>query len=131
MEQEAASSLELWLADGLGDEDIPPSLFALLAHVNYDKDEDEAGSNTKASELAAVALLTVSWEHGCRVLRVEWLQVDSDLDNARLVERRMWLRLSALSLMTACEMHIVDQQTNTNTFASAAQRTRLCNGFID
>ena len=89
LEQEAASSLELWLADGLGDEDIPPSLFALLAHVNYDKDEDEAGSNTKASELAAVALLTVSWEHGCRVLRVEWLQVDSDLDNARLVERRM------------------------------------------
>lgn len=128
LEQEAASSLELWLAEGLGNEDMPPSLFALLAHVNYDKQQDdkvedegdEAGNTTaKASRLAAVALLTVAWENSSRVLRVEWLQVDYELDNATLVERRMWLRLAALSLMTACEMYVVAQPQDNRTLASS------------
>ena len=130
LDQESASSLELWLADGLGDEDMPPSLFALLAHVNYDngndKDEiedDEETGNTKASRLAAVALLTVSWEHSERVLRVEWLQVDSDLDEqAGLIEKRMWLRLAALSLMSNCEMHVVDQSNSSNLALVAQEK---------
>ena len=123
VDQESASSLELWLADGLGDEDMPPSLFALLVHVNYDKisdnkdesenEPDEDAGSTKSSSLAAVALLTVSWEHSERVLRIEWLRVDSDLgEKASLVEKRTWLRLAALSLMTNCEMHVVDQTTS-------------------
>ena len=128
LDQESASSLELWLADGLGDEDMPPSLFALLAHVNYDNgndkeenEEDEESGNIKASHLAAVALLTVSWEDSERILRVEWLQVDADLDEtAKLVEKRMWLRLAALSLMSNCEMHIVDN-SNSSTLALVTQ----------
>jgi len=135
-QQEAASSLELWLSDGLGNEDIPPSLFALLAYVNHDENDSKSGptvddairdsdddNNAKkskarsdndetescqSSRLAAVALLTVAWEHASRLLRVEFFHVNSNLEGklARLVERRMWLRLSALSLMTACEMYI-------------------------
>lgn len=107
LDQEAASSLEIWLADGLGDEDIPPSLFSLLAHVNYSKD-----GRSRVSKLAAVALLTLAWENARRVLRVEWLQVDGKLDGCQVVERRLWLRLAALSLITACELRLVDRSTN-------------------
>lgn len=97
----SSSSLEIWLADALGNEDIPPSLFALLAHV-------KSVEGKKANKLAAVALMTLAWD-SARVLRVEWFQVESEIDNCRFIERRMWLRLAALGLMTSCELHVVEQ----------------------
>ena len=108
MEKEAPSaSLEIWLADGLGNEDIPPSLFALMAQVK------KSGEGSK--KLAAVALLTLAWENSTRVLRVEWFQVDPQVEHSRLIERRMWLRLAALSLQTACELHVVGQPGEAST----------------
>ena len=92
--------LELRLANGLGDEDTPPAVFALLAHLHQDDQPD-------ASSLAAVALLTVTWENQHRFLRVEWYQVDSSLEKSDLVERRLMLRLSALALLTGSELSIM------------------------
>ena len=123
--QGAASSLELWLVDGLGDEECPPSLFALIADVTssssslVDDTADESSNssssnnnNNKSSQhstkLAAVALLTSSWENASRVLRLEWFRVDDHLPCKNLVERRMWLRLSLLSLATASELRVMD-----------------------
>ena len=106
-ENESASPLELWLANGLGDEQMPPSVYALLSYVK--KSDDSAQSTTQqASKLAATALLTLAWEGNTRLLRVEWLQVDSELEVAEILERRMLLRLSALALMSACELFIAD-----------------------
>jgi len=103
--EQEADALELWLADGLGNEDTPPSLYSLMAHIHFD-DADKS-----SSLLASVAMLTLAWEMSSRVLRVEWLHVDSDLDSSGVILRRMWLRLSALSLMAGCK--VVNDTTNT------------------
>lgn len=84
------NSLELWLADGLGDEDTPPAVFALLAEV-ITKDA--------SSELGAVALLTQIWQDGKRLLKVDWHYGSSDL-----LARRLWLRLSILGLILSSEL---------------------------
>jgi hypothetical protein len=90
--KESASSLELWLSEGMGDEDTPPSVFSILAEISSEEQP------TTSSHLAAVALFTVAWEANQRMLRVEWCHVDLPV-----LARRMWLRLSALALMTgAC-----------------------------
>lgn len=93
------TSLEVMLAEGLGDEDTPPSICALLAHVESDVSAER--------KLGAAALVSTAWEDASRVLRVEWFYVFDDedfADVANLLERRMWLRLSALALMTSCQM---------------------------
>lgn len=95
-DEDSSTSLELWLADGLGEEDgKPPSVFSLLGYVQ------------PSAQLAAVALLTMAWENNERTLRVEWCDVDSSLGVAVLLKRRLMLRLSALALMTACRMLVV------------------------
>lgn len=99
-------SLELWLENGLGDEGRPPCVFALLADV-YVTSEQESRL------LGAVALLTVAWEHSQRLLRVEWFHVDSTLADGDILGRRLWLRLSALALMTACQVLVVDSENVT------------------
>jgi hypothetical protein len=108
--------LEVWLADGLGGEDAPPSFFALLADVY-------SVNTPKVSRLGAAAILTLAWEDSSRVLRVEWLHVlDNEMEFANLLERRLWLRLSTLSLLSSCELLVVsqdnksgDQQQRTNS----------------
>lgn len=84
------NSLEMWLADGLGDEDTPPAVFALLAEV-ITKDT--------SSELGAVALLTQNWQEGKLVLKVEWHYGRNDL-----LARRLWLRLSILGLSLSSDL---------------------------
>lgn len=91
-EEESASSLELWLSEGMGDEDTPPSVFSMLAEISSEKQPPTS------SHLAAVALFTLAWDVNRRMLQVEWCHVDLPV-----LARRMWLRLSALALMTgAC-----------------------------
>lgn len=97
------TSLEVLLADGLGDEDTPPSVFALLADI-YKPD------NPKVAQLAASALLTLGWQENARVLRVEWLATDKDQEVASILERRLWLRLSTLALMTSCQLLVVNER---------------------
>ena len=52
---ESAGLLELWLADGMGDEDTPPAVFCLLAYVSNDHEEEgktcggnDSGDNARA-----------------------------------------------------------------------------------
>jgi hypothetical protein len=91
------SSLEVRLSEAFGDEHTtPPSVFALLADLRSEETE---------SILGAAALLSLAWEEQARVLRVEWLYVKEDVaEDASVLERRMWLRLSALAVMTSCQM---------------------------
>jgi hypothetical protein len=98
------TSLEVRLAEGLGDEDTPPAIFALLAEV-------ECLGEPDVRHLGAAALLSTSWEDARKVLRVEWFYVIADDDPtvpnvSNLLERRMWLRLAALAMMTSCQILI-------------------------
>ncbi|GKY92846.1 hypothetical protein MPSEU_000254200 [Mayamaea pseudoterrestris] len=126
----AADDLEVWLADAFGNEDIPPSAYALIADIhehtdaaveNLDNDDDkqpltnpEARSSPSAEPtitLGALAILTETWENGSRMLRVEWMYVQRDYPLFEIVERRMWLRLSTLALMTRSQGMIVKEST--------------------
>lgn len=96
------TSLEVRLAEGLGDEDSPPSIFALLADVVCDSGDPRLG---------AAAVISSGWEDSKKVMIVKMFYVsdgENDSDIAGLLERRMWLRLSALALMTSNEM-VVEQ----------------------
>jgi hypothetical protein len=95
--------MEVRLADGLGDEDNPPSIFALIAEVKS-KSEDVS------RDLAAAALF--GGDDNSEVVRVEWIHVNGSLPPAiaSILERRLWLRLSALSLLLSYDI-IVEQDT--------------------
>jgi hypothetical protein len=91
--------LEDSLAEGLGDEDSPPSIFALLADLVCDDEDDRT--------FAAASVFSSGWDNSTKVLMVKMLYVSDDVKNssiAELLERRMWLRLAALALMTSSEM---------------------------
>lgn len=127
---EEDTSLEVRLADGLGDEDTPPVIFALIADVSFRSDsEKRAASEKKSIVLGAAALLSIVWEEdSSRVLNVEWLHVCNDHDTlnaevASLLERRMWLRLSALALMTSCALLVAPINTH-NTKKTATEAVR-------
>lgn len=113
-----SSMLEVWLADGLGDEDTPPVVHALLAHIVQEK-EDKI-----TSALAAVALLVMTWTEGERHLRVEWMHIDSNIDSsvAAVLEQRIWLRIVTLSHMTACQAVSFDKSL------AVARRSGAVNG---
>ena len=111
----SSSMLELWLAEGLGDEGSPPSVYGLLAHVHTSKKSptpSESSSTASTNSLGAVSLLTLAWADGERILRVEWMHIDPSLaaEVASTLEQRLWLRLSTLSLMTACQLLAVDEE---------------------
>jgi hypothetical protein len=89
------SSLDVWLAEGLGDEGSPPFLFALLAEV--------FSSDAAPVRLGAAALLTQTWYGGKRFIRVEWTFARDD----RLA-RSMWLRLASLGILSSCELLVSD-----------------------
>jgi hypothetical protein len=128
-ESSVSSMLEVWLADGMGDEDTPPSVYSLLAHVHTGttiQDPSPAASEsstpppTITPTLGAVSLLTLAWADGERILRVEWMHVDPSLppEVSLTLEKRLWLRLSSLSLMTACQLLTVDEQHTSPADAS-------------
>ena len=99
LSQKEDTSLEVRLADGLGDEDSPPSIFALLADVVCDDDDDR--------KLVAATVFSSGWEASAKILIVKMFYVSDevqDSDIAELLERRMWLRLSAIALMTSNEL---------------------------
>lgn len=90
-----------------------------------------ATSSTAAKMLSAVVLLTVAWQGGERSLRIEWMAVgggdgdeyddddggDTDGGVVKLLEpavvlsvqQKLWLRIAALSVMTACPLIAVDK----------------------
>jgi len=101
-----SSMLEVWLADGLGDEDTPPAVHALLSHVNRNDDEKVI------SALSGVTLLTLDWDEGERILRVQWMHIDSSLERniAEKLEQRTWLRIAVLARMTAAQVVTADKK---------------------
>jgi hypothetical protein len=101
---EEDTSFEVRLAESLGDEDNPPYAFALLAELFTDE--------TTPPKIGAAALLTPAWQEQSRVVRVEWLYVDREQTVADLLERRLWLRLSTLSLMTSCELVLEESRSD-------------------
>jgi hypothetical protein len=122
-EEESSSLLELWLAEGMGDEDTPPSLHVLLAHI---QNGETGGSGP--SQLAAIALLTISWEEDTRMLRVEWLYIDPSLDQTvgLTLERRLWLRLSSCAFLTACQLVQVEEDlTSAGAAKTVTEASRL------
>jgi hypothetical protein len=106
-EPSRSSELEVWLADGLGDEDNPPAVYALIAQVHEEQEADKV-----TSLIGAAALFTPTWERGERVLRIPWIHFDSRLSyqSLQLLERRTWLRISTLSQMTACQAIVVNEK---------------------
>ena len=105
--QREDTSLEVRLAEGLGDDDSPPSIFALLADVVCDDADDR--------DLVAAAVISSGWEASTNVIIVKMIYVSDEAkfsDIAELLERRMWLRLSALALMTSNEMIVEHDGTN-------------------
>lgn len=101
--QKEDTSLEVRLAEGLGNEDSPPSIYALLADVACDDDDN--------LNLLGAAVVSSGWETSRKVIMVKMFYVsneEKDSDIAELLERRMWLRLSALALVASSEM-IIDK----------------------
>lgn len=95
-------TLEMTLVDGLGGGDSPPSMFAFLADI-FDGNVD----STTSRVLGAAALLSCGWENSCKTMRVEYFYVTDDEDYrdiAGVLERRMWLRLSSLAIMTSNQL---------------------------
>jgi hypothetical protein len=120
-EETTSNMLEVWLADGMGNEEEgnPPSLHTLVAHVHQPtrKTSENSSSSpnhktTATKSLGSAALITVAFVENERVLRVEWMGIDPELsrDVAATLEERMWLRLSTLSVMTACQVVTIDRQ---------------------
>ena len=125
-EEESSSLLELWLAEGMGDEDTPPSFHVLLAHIQ--NGSGSGGGVSGPSQLAAVALLTISWEEDTRMLRVEWLYLDPSLDRpvGLALEGRLWLRLSSCALLTACQLVQVEEDlTSVGDGKTVTEASRL------
>jgi hypothetical protein len=93
------TSLENRLVEGLGDEDSLPTILALLVDIFDDTGEHQT--------VGAAALISSGWEDSIKVMRVKMFYVSDDVtlnDIADLLERRMWLRLSALAIMTSNQM---------------------------
>jgi hypothetical protein len=101
--------LELWLTDGLGDEDTPPSVHSLLAYVSSSSSSADEETAASSPTLGAIALLTMAWDDNEGVLRVEWLHVDPTAPHAKALERKLWFRLSCIALITSCQKLVVDK----------------------
>jgi hypothetical protein len=107
LSQTEDTSLEVRLAEGLGDEDSPPSVFALLADIVCEKED--------CRRLGAAALISGGWEESNNVLRVHFfylIEDDNYSDVADILERRVWLRLSALAIMTSNQLIVAKDVTN-------------------
>ena len=133
--------LEHWLAEGLGDENTCPFVHGLMAYVHRssqkENDEKEKSTNVKKADatvtspstdksdskdctrlndesrhLAAVVLMSLSWAHGKRNLKIEWISIDSSFlgrDEGIALRQKVWLRIHTLSSMTACQAVSVDE----------------------
>jgi hypothetical protein len=100
------SMLEVWLAEGLGDEDTPPAVHALIGYVNQE------GPEKTIKTFGSVGLLTLDWKDNERVLQIQWMHINPGLEYniAKTLEQKMWLRISTLAQMTACHAVTIDER---------------------
>ena len=97
------AELEAKLAAGLGDGGSLPAVFSLVADIVGEDGEDRV--------FGAVALLSSGWEDSLKALRVEFFYVLNDdkySDISGVLERRMWLRLSSLAVMTSNQLIVAE-----------------------
>ena len=130
-------AFELRLADGLGDENTPPAIYALLVEVQrrdsiHAKDEENSKNsinrNSSSAVLGAVVLLTASSHHPqqqqpqqpqkqqyqCTV-RVEWKHIDATVvRSVHVLERRILVRLAALALLAECNLSLPSNVVTNN-----------------
>ena len=138
----SALQLEHWLAEGLGDENTCPFVHGLMAYVHRspqkENGEKEKSTNAKTADvtvtspstiksdsndgtrlgdesrhLAAVVLMSLSWAHGKRNLRIEWMSIDSTFigrNEGIALRQKVWLRIHTLSSMTSCQAISVDEE---------------------
>jgi len=116
-ETSPSSMLEVWLAEGLGDEDNPPAVHALIVQVHQeqkDREEEDDDETKIMTTIGGVVLLTIGWEGECeRVLHIPWIHFDTHnlpQPTVRLLERRTWLRITTLSQMISCEAIHIDEK---------------------
>ena len=83
------------LAIALGDEDRPPSVYALVAEVC-------TSDRTAPASLGAEMLFVV--DEYSSIIRPKNVYVDETSQFAALLERRLWLRLSALSVLLSYDV---------------------------
>ena len=73
---------------------------------------NEVTASVQQPRMAAVVLLTLAWTSNERHLRVEWMAIDTKhlaTPIAQAVQQKLWLRISSLSVMTACPVIAVDE----------------------
>lgn len=115
-ETNTVNNLDIRLSDALGNEDLPPSSFALIGELVNDGIHPAAISNIALPVIAVVAILVQGWENGLRVLQVEWLYVMNCHALSDLLERRMFLRLCTLAHMTSSDaIAVLESNTKRTT----------------
>lgn len=63
--------------------------------------------------MAAVVLMSLSWAHGKRNLKIEWMSIDSSFlgrDEGIALRQKVWLRIHTLSSMTNCQAISIDEE---------------------
>lgn len=120
-ETDAFISLDIGLSEALGNEELPPSAFALIAEFQHD---EAADSTPSLPNIAAAAILVQGWDNGSQLLRVEWLYVLRNHELSELIERRVFLRLCTLAHMTLSDKILV---VESNTGRKTAQRDAASN----
>jgi len=109
---EKVETLEMKIANSLGDEHSPPAMQAIVAVICKSIDEGvvrEEGRNDYDSviskEICGGAIVTIDWNahESMRYLRVEEIAVDeSKIQLKDLLVRRLILALSTIALQSAC-----------------------------
>lgn len=86
------------IANAIGDEDHPASIFPVCCDTKLSEDGD--------ASLSAVALVSNGWDGTDLTLRVEWLGVSPTFDKKELLTRRLWLRLASMALSMSCGLSV-------------------------
>ena len=112
--------ISLWLADGLGDEDTPPSVYGLICEVHQEDDK-------VSHELGAAVLLTAAWQNDEKVIRIEWYMIKPEHPN---IEGHLFLRLAALAIWTDSALvwvqsPLLGDASSSKSSSSAKSTTRL------
>jgi hypothetical protein len=137
------TSLEVRLAEALGDEDTPPFVYALMAleipntpsvtaaAASGSNDSQQSAStaspphgNEDDTLVRAAALCYIEGlEDDRRVLHVAWMHVDVAWEGAALLEQHVRMRLTALSYMKRCTQLVFDVSHNNSNSCNHDQHS--------
>jgi hypothetical protein len=75
---ESPGMLELWLADGLGDEDTPPSVFCLLAYMSLDDTDTTSPASNNTTNTRSIEIAASKWHFQSPFAATTWCRCSSD-----------------------------------------------------